>query len=66
MIDTRNVFDQPIKNYIKTHEDTREIATGQRDESTSCITSCLLDHLYFKENKQLTAIDKQATSKEAN
>ena len=66
MIDRKNVFDQPIKNYIKTHENTREIATGQRDESISCITSCLLDYLYFKENKQLTAIDKQATSKEAN
>ena len=29
MIDEKNFFDQPIKNDLITHENTRKIATGQ-------------------------------------
>ena len=40
MIDGKNVFDQPINSELKTYEDIRTIATGQRDDYT---TGCLLD-----------------------
>ena len=54
MMDGRNVFDQPIKNDKITYDNNRKIATGQEDD---CITGCLLDYLYFKENYKLIAID---------
>ena len=40
MIDGKNFFDQPIKNYIKTYNNTQKITTGQGDDYT---TGCLLD-----------------------
>ena len=40
MFDGRNVFDQPIKNDIRTYENIRKIATGQGDDYT---TASLLD-----------------------
>ena len=39
------IFDQPIKNYMKTQDNIRKITTGQRDDYTAC---CLLDYNYFK------------------
>ena len=45
MIDGQNVFDQPVKNDIKTYDNIRKTATGQGDDYTS---GCLLDYLYFK------------------
>ena len=45
MIDDKNLFDQPIKNGIKTYESIRKITTGQGDDY---ITGCLLDYSYFK------------------
>ena len=39
MIDGRNFFDQPIDRMGKTYENTRKIATGQRDDYA---TGCLL------------------------
>ena len=45
MIDERNFFDQPIKNYLKTYDNNRKIATDQGDDYT---TGCLLDYPYFK------------------
>ena len=45
MIDGRNLFDQPIKNDLKKHDNIRKIATGQGDD---CATGCLLDYPYFK------------------
>ena len=47
-------FDQLIKNYIKTYDTIRKIATGQGDNYT---TGCLLDYTYLKENYKLIAID---------
>ena len=41
MIDGRNVFDQPIKNNVKSYENIRKITTDQRDDYT---TGCLLDY----------------------
>ena len=54
MIDGKNVFDQPINCMIKTYENIRKIATGQRDDYT---TGCLLDYSSFKENYKMIAID---------
>ena len=47
MIDGRKVFDQPIKTYMKTFDNTRKIAIGQGDDYTFV---CLLDYTHFKEN----------------
>ena len=44
MIDGKNLFDQPIKNNLKTYENIRKITTGQGDDYT---TGCLLDYNYF-------------------
>ena len=44
MINGKNIFDQPIKNDIKTYDNIRKITTGQGDDYT---TGCLLDYNYF-------------------
>ena len=54
MIDGRNLFDQPIKNDLKTYDNIRKIVTGQGDDYT---TGCLLDYSYFKKYSKLIAID---------
>ena len=54
IIDGRNFFDQPLKNDLKTHDNTRKIATGQGDDYT---TGCLLDYPYFKKHYKLIAVD---------
>ena len=53
-INGKNIFDQPINNDIKTYENIRKVATGQRDDYT---TVCLLDYPYFEENYKMVAID---------
>ena len=45
MINGRNLFDQPIKNDLKTYNKIRKIAAGQGDDYT---TGCLLDILILK------------------
>ena len=47
MINSENIFDQPMKNIRKT-------ATGQGDD---CTTGCLLDYPYFKNNYKMIAVD---------
>ena len=54
MIDSKNVFDQPINSDFKTYENVRNIATGQGDDYT---TGCLLDYPYFKESYKIIAMD---------
>ena len=54
MIDGKNFFDQPVKNYIVTYENIRKIAIGQRDDYT---TGCLLDYIYFKKYYEMIAIE---------
>ena len=54
MIDGKNVFDQPVKNYKIPYENIRKIAAGQGDDYT---TGCLLDYSYFKDHYKLTATD---------
>ena len=48
--DTKNLFDQPITNKIKTYETIKNIFTGQGDDYTSC---CLIDYSCFKENYKI-------------
>ena len=52
MIDGQNVFDQPVKNDLRTYENVRNDYQG--DDYT---TGCPLDYPYFKENYKLIAID---------
>ena len=38
MIDGQNIFDQPVKNNLRTQDNIRKIATGQKDDYlTGCI-----------------------------
>ena len=54
MIDSKNIFDQPINHDFKIYENIRKIATGKGDDFT---TGCLLDYSYFKENYKMIAVD---------
>ena len=54
MINRKNIFDQPVKNNLRTYDNIRKITTGQRDDYT---ISCLLDYVYFKNHYKLMAID---------
>ena len=45
MIDGRNLFEQPIKNDLKTYDNIRKISTGQGDDYT---TGNFPDYPYFK------------------
>ena len=54
MIDGRNVFDQPIKNDLKTYDNIRKIATVHGDDY---ITGCLLVYHYFEKRDKLVAMD---------
>ena len=54
MVSGKTLFDQPGKNDLRTY-DNRKIATGQRDDYTTC---CLLDdHFYLKNCYKMIAID---------
>ena len=56
MINAKNVFDQQIKNNLRTYDirTYRKIPTGQGDDYT---TGCLLDYNYFKDHFKMIAID---------
>ena len=55
MINGRNVFDQSVKNDLRTYNNVRKIiVTGQGNDYT---TGCLLDYTYFKKYYKLIAID---------
>ena len=60
MIDGRNVFDQPIKNDLKTYDNIRKVETGQSDDYT---TGYLLNYPYFKKYCKLMAIDLREQQK---
>ena len=44
MIDGRNIFDQPVKNDLRTYDNIWNIATGQNSD---CTTGSLPDYPYF-------------------
>ena len=54
LADTRNFFDQPIKNYLEVFDNIRKIAAGQVDDYTA---GCLLDYPCFKKCYESIAID---------
>ena len=54
MINGRNSFDQPVKNYLRTYNNIKKIATGPGDNYT---TWCLPDYPYFKRYYKLLATD---------
>ena len=41
MVNTQNVFDQLVKDYMKTFDNIPKVATGQEDDYA---TRCLLDY----------------------
>ena len=45
MMNGKNVFNLPVKNYLITSENIRKNATNQGDDYT---TGCLLEYNYFK------------------
>ena len=54
MFNGQNVFDQPVKNDLRTYDEIQKIATGQGDDY---IHGTLLDYNYFKEYYKMIAID---------
>ena len=50
----KNVFDHPVKNVLRTHDNIQQIAPGLGDDY---MTDCLLDYPCFKEHYKLIAID---------
>ena len=54
MIDGQKVFDQLVKNDLRTFDSIPKIAPGQGDD---CTTPCLLDYNYFIDNYKIIAID---------
>ena len=54
IIDSQNLFEQPVKNDLRTFDNIRKIAIGRGDDYT---TGCLLDYNYFKNYYKMIAID---------
>ena len=54
MIDSKNFFDQPVKNDKVTNENIRKMSTGQGDNYT---TGCLLDYTYFKKYYKMIVVE---------
>ena len=53
-IEEQNVYDQPVKNDLRTSDIVRKIAIGQGDD---CNTACPLDYIYFNNYYKMVAID---------
>ena len=53
MINGQNVFDQPVKNNLRTYDNIRKIAIGQGDDY---ITGVLLDYNYFNDYYKMKEI----------
>ena len=54
MINGKNVFDQLVKNDLRTYDNTQSIENGKGDNYTN---RCLLDYLYFKDRCKMIATD---------
>ena len=54
IIDGQSIFDEPVKNNLRTYDNIRKIATSQRDDYT---TGCLLDYNFFNNYYKTIAID---------
>ena len=55
MVDGQNFFDQLVRNDLITYDNVREIAIGQKDDSST--TGCLLGYNYFWKYYKMIAID---------
>ena len=55
----QKLFDQPVKNNLRTYGNIQKIATGQGDDYT---TSCLLDYNYFDKCYKMIAISRKSSS----
>ena len=53
-IDRKNLFDQPVKNDMRTYHYIQKIATGHGDDYA---TGCLLDYNYFNKHYNMIVID---------
>ena len=53
IIGGKNFFDQPVRNYIRTYENIRKIATGQGNDLQRLSTRSFL----FQRSYKLTALD---------
>ena len=54
MMNGKNVFNQTIKNYIRTYDNIQKIST---DKDNNYTTGSLLDFAYFKIDHKMIAID---------
>ena len=54
MIDGQNLFDQPVKNYLRTYDNIQKVAIGQGNDYT---TGYLLCYNYFNNYYKMIAID---------
>ena len=54
MIDGRNFFERPVKNYLRTYDNIQKIAIGPGDDYT---TDRVPDYPYIKKYYQLIAIN---------
>ena len=54
MIDRQNFFSKPVKNNLRTYDNSQKIVTVQGDGYT---TSCQLDYIYFNKYYKMIAID---------
>ena len=54
MSNGESVFDQPVKNSLKTYDNIWKLATDQGDDYAKC---WLLDYVYFKHYYKVIAID---------
>ena len=54
MIDSKNFFDQPVKNDMRNYDYIRNIVTRQSDDYSM---GCLLDYVYLKNYYKMVAID---------
>ena len=54
IIDGRNFYDNPIKNYIEKYRELKKVRIGKGEDYT---TGSLLDYDYFKKHYKLVAVD---------
>ena len=60
MIDGQNIFDQPVKNDLRTYDNIRKIATGQKDDYT---TGCIYNVIYYWRSEGTVLYLSQGTIK---
>ena len=54
VINEQNIFDQPVKNNVRTYDYIPKIVIGQGDDYFTC---CILDYNYFNNYYDMIAID---------